>query len=457
MRTPFIKLAGIFLLSVLSGQGVDAQTVLDAYITEGLKNNIVMQQKDIALDKALLSLKIANGMFAPSIGLQGSYTSGNGGRSIALPVGDLLNPVYNTLNKLTDSNQFPEIQNVKQNFFPHNFYDTKVRTSMPIVNTDLVFNKKIRQQQVVLQEYELDIYKRELVRNIKTAYFNYLSAREAVNIYKSALNRGLEGKRVNESLLENGKGLPAYVLRSQSEIENLKTQITDAQNQVQNAQLYFNFLLNRGSEELIETDYNAQAELASVQSNIEQEVSAQNREELKQIREAASLSQTVLKMNKLFWAPKLSGFVDLGSQQSDWKFNSQSRYYLLGVQLDVPLFAGFTNRNKINAAKLDLKNSELNSVLVGQQLNMQTAIAKNTLETAYQSYQSSLKQLEAAQSYQRLIDKGYKEGVNTFIEAVDARNQLTSAQLLVTINQYKVLSAQASVERETASYQLSKN
>jgi outer membrane protein TolC len=54
-----------------------------------------------------------------------------------------------------------------------------------------------------------------------------------------------------------------------------------------------------------------------------------------------------------------------------------------------------------------------------------------------------------------LIEKGYKEGVNTFIESIDARNQLTSAQLLVTINQYRLLSAKASYERETASYELS--
>jgi outer membrane protein TolC len=76
------------------------------------------------------------------------------------------------------------------------------------------------------------------------------------------------------------------------------------------------------------------------------------------------------------------------------------------------------------------------------------------VESAYQNYQSALKQHAAAESYQRLIEKGYKEGVNTFIEAVDARNQLTSAQLLVTINQYRVLIANANLERETASFEL---
>jgi outer membrane protein TolC len=453
MRTPFIKTIFTAVIAIITAASAYSQTALDNYISEGLKNNLVLQQKKISLDKALHTLKIANGMFAPTVALQGNYTSGTGGRSISIPVGDMLNPVYATLNQLTDTDQFPQIENVNQNFFPDNFYDVKVRTSVPIINTDLIYNKKIRQQQTVLQEFETDIYKRELVKNIKVAYFNYLSSKEAVNIYQSALTRAVESKRVNESLLTNGKGLPAYVLRSESEIEIIRAQITDAQNQSQNAQLYFNFLLNRDSEESIESIYNAAPELLAVRESLNTEPVPQQREELKQVRESSSLQENVLKMNKLYWSPRLSGFADVGSQAENWKVNDQSKYFLFGFQLDIPLFAGFTNRSKVSQARLDLKNSELSSSLVEQQLHMSTQIAKNALETSYQSYQSSLKQLEAAQSYQRLIEKGYKEGVNTFIESIDARNQLTAAQLQLTINQYRVLSARANHERETASYE----
>lgn len=450
MRTPFIKLlllsSTVLFLNIQKGA---SQNPLEGYISEGLKNNIVLQQKAIRLDQALLTLKIANGMFLPALALQGNYTSGNGGRNISLPIGDLLNPVYSTLNQLTDGNQFPQIENVNQNFLPNNFYDVKMRVSVPLINTDLLYNKKIQQQQVVLQEFEQEIYKRELIKNIKVSYFNYLSAIEAVNIYQSAIDRALESKRVNESLLANGRGLPAYVLRSESEIENIKAQITDAEKQAHNAKLYFNFLLNRNSDESIDTNF--LIEDATLTAGMLSEPSILQREELKQLREATSLQENVLKMNRLFWSPRLSGFADVGSQYENWKFNDQSKYFLFGFQVDVPLFAGFTNHNKINRARLEVKNSELNYNLANQQLNMRAQMAKNSVENAYQSYQSSLKQLEAAQSYQRLIEKGYKEGVNTFIESIDSRNQLTSAQLLVTISQYRLLSAKADYDRETAS------
>ncbi len=455
MRTPFIKCLKIssFFLILLS-RSVEAQNVLDEYIATGLKNNLVLEQKNISLEKALLSLKIAGGRFLPTVALQGNYTTGDGGRSISFPVGDLLNPVYSTLNQLTQTNQFPQIENVNQNFFPKDFYDAKVRTSMPIFNTDLVYNKKIQQQQILLKEFEVDIYKRELVRDIKTAYFNYLSSQEGIGIYQSALTRALEGKRVNESLLANGKGLPAYVLRSQSEIESIKASLMDAERQAENARLYLNFLLNREGNAEINKGFNPDRLQAQVPDGLMQEGDKKKREELKQVQTLKSLNDDALRMSQLFWSPRLSGFLDLGAQGENMKFTSQSNYYLLGFQIDVPLFAGFTNRHKIEQSKLDIKNTEVSYAIANQQLDMATEMARNKLITSYQNYLSAQKQLEAAQSYQKLIEKGYKEGVNTFIESIDARNQLTSAQFLVNINQYNVLIAEASLERETAGYEL---
>ncbi|GCC52683.1 TolC family protein [Chryseotalea sanaruensis] len=434
-------------------QSLYAQSLED-YIRQGIDSNQVLQQKTVMLNKAMLALKIANGMFAPSVGLIGNYTTGDGGRSIALPVGDLLNPVYATLNQLTTSDQFPQIENVNQNFFPKNFYDVRVRTSMPLINTDLVYNKKIQQQQKLLQEYEVVVYKRELVKNIKTAYYNYLNALEAQGIYQSAMNRALESKRVNESLLTNGKGLPAYVLRAESEIESIKAQATEAEQQVKNAKLYFNFLLNRDSDAPINADFNAVDAVNEVVSTFQSENIAREREELLQLQSAVELNTTVLNMKQAFWMPKLSGFVDLGAQAENLKYNNDANYYLIGLQLDMPLFAGFTNRHRIQQSKLDVRNAELNRSLVASQLKMSTQFARNTVSSAYQNYVSAQKQYEASLSYQKLIDKGYKEGVSTFIESIDARNQLTTTQLLLNINRYKVLIAAANLERETAAYSL---
>lgn len=442
----------VFVLLCTITAKVNAQQLLDNYVEEGFKNNIVLQQKNISLEKAQYALKTAKGLFLPTIEFQGGYQTADGGRNIPLPLGDLLNPVYSTLNQLTSSNKFAMLENQSINFLPKNFYDAKLRTTVPIINPDLAYNKRIVEQQLTLQEYEIQIYKRDLVKNIKIAYYNYLSALQAVDIYKSTLTLATEGLRVNDKLLEGGKGLPAYVLRSKSEVENAKAQVVSAEQQVINARLYFNFLLNRNPEELINLTLNDKDELAKAEGLIVAESIINNREELKALNQVVSINKNMLKMNKQFAVPKLGAFVDLGTQSEGFNFNANTRYYMVGLQLNVPIFAGNRNNFKIKQSNLDVQNSELNSKLVLQQLFLATSTAKNNLRAIYETYQSSLKQLEAASSYQRLIEKGYTAGSNSFIETIDARNQYTNAKLLVNINKYKVLSAMADLERETATY-----
>ncbi|WP_175634243.1 TolC family protein [Pedobacter ghigonis] len=452
MRT---KLFGLLLFSVtVLGSTANAQQLLDAYVAEAFKNNIVLQQKNISLDKAQLALKTARSLYLPTVAFSTTWSTADGGRNIPLPLGDLLNPVYSSLNKLTATNNFPLMENQSINFLPKNYYDAKVRTTVPIINTDLGFNKQISAQQVSLQEFEVQIYKRDLVRSIKTAYYNYQNALQAVDIYKSGLQLANEGLRVNEKLLDGGKGLPAYVLRSKSEVENVNAQLVSAQQQVVNARMYFNFLLNREANENIDANFDNQVDLNKATALIADLSVTGGREELKALDQLININKTALKMNRQFAVPKLGGFVDLGSQSEGFHFNDNTRYYMIGLQLDIPIFTGNRNNFKIKQSNLDLKNAELNASLVAQQLNLSAKTAQNNLKAVYQTYQSSLKQFEAASSYQRLIEKGYKAGTNSFIETIDARNQYTSAQLLVNINRYKVLSAMADVERETATYSI---
>ncbi len=427
---------------------------LQQYIDSALKNNIALQQKSISIEKAMFSLKTAKSLFQPTLALQGSYQTGEGGRSISFPVGDLLNPVYSTLNKLTSSNNFPQISNVETNFFPSNFYDLRVNTVMPIYNKDIQYNKQLQQQQLEIQKTDAEAYKRELVKNIKTAFYNYHAAMRAVTIYENGASLANEGKKVNEKLLANGKGLPAYILRAESEISQLSAQMNDAQKQVESAKMYFNFLLNKGLDEHVDTTMNTEWELQQIKQENALPVSVSGREEIKILGNLVELNNTVLQMNKDYWYPKLNGYLNLGSQSNNWKFNQQSTYYLGGLQLDIPIFNGKRNQYKIRQAELDKQSASNNLKQATQQLNLSANMAKNNLSASLLNYTASQKQLEAASAYQRLIERGYREGVNTYIETLDARNQLINASLLININEFKVLIAAAELERETASYQL---
>jgi outer membrane protein TolC len=159
-------------------------------------------------------------------------------------------------------------------------------------------------------------------------------------------------------------------------------------------------------------------------------------------------------MQEKFNVPKINGYLQLGTQSSEWKFNSKSAYYITGLQIDMPIFNGKRNIRKIQQTKLDIQSASKKYAETEALLKISQAVAWNGLQTAISNQAAATKQLEAATAYQRLIEKGYREGVNTYLETLDARNQVTQSRLLVNVNHFKVLTAQAQLEREQASYPL---
>jgi outer membrane protein TolC len=435
---------------LFTGAPLWGQQILDEYVKQGLDSNIVLRQKTIAYEQAVLALKNARSYFQPSVNLNSSYTTGEGGRFISLPVGDLLNPVYSTLNQLTAGNAFPQIENVEQSFFPRNMYDAHVRTSMPLLNTDVWYGVKISEQQAAIKDAEIALYKRELVRDIKVAYFNYLSATEAVQIYTSALELTERNAKVTASLVANGKAVQAQMLRAESEKAQVTAQLEQARNQQLNAEAWFNFLLNKPLHTAINTNFNTASALARLTTGYDSSQIAR-REELKMLMLSERLSYTASRMQRSYFIPKLSFFIDLGSQSESWKFDNRSRYYLLGIQLDMPLYNGMRNRNNYRSSLLDMRMATYSYQNTQRQLKLAADVAQNNLNAALARWKAATEQQRAAESYYRLISNGYAQGTNPLLELIDARTQLTAAAVQLNVCKYDVLQAQAKLEREIAS------
>ena len=87
-----------------------------------------------------------------------------------------------------------------------------------------------------------------------------------------------------------------------------------------------------------------------------------------------------------------------------------------------------------------------------KKLAMGANISLNRLNGAWSQYLAAQRQVEAAAAYHRLINKGYLEGVHTFLEKLDASNQYTNAQLQLNLSELNILSALAQLERDEATY-----
>jgi len=381
----------IAVLLLLCFADVRAQDgILDGYIRQGLENNLVVQAGDFSLQKAMNALKVARSMYRPSLSFEASYTTATGGRSTDLPVGDMLNPVYSTLNQLTGNPVFPQIGNQTINFLPKNYYDAHFRATMPIVNVDIGHNRRINEKLVRMQGLHLEIYKRELVRDIKMAYYNYQSASAVLGIHRSGLQLAQESKRTNQKLLEAGRGLPAYVARAEAEMAQAEGKVREAEQQQSNARYYFNALLNRAAEEAIGTDADTVPQIDHPTPH------GEHREELDLLAGQVEVQEEATRMARQFLVPKLNAFADFGSQAERMRFDRQSQYLMFGLQLSVPLYQGYRNKLKISDSKISVAQSRNQLAQARQQIELSVQIANEEVLTALKNRETAKRQAEAA-------------------------------------------------------------
>ncbi len=423
-----------------------AQNKLETYIQTGLKNNEVIRQHNFDINKSMYALKEARALFYPTVSLNGSYTKAEGGRTIDIPIGDMLNPVYSTLNQITNSNAFPMLENQSVLINPDNFYDAKIHTTMPLLNFEIIYNKRIKTQQTTLQKIELEIYQRELVKEIKIAYYKYLQSVEGIKIYEDALALVKENQRVNQALFKNEKINRTAVLRSDNEVIRIQANLETARQSSNNARSYFNFLLNQKLDTAIETDQNEAPPIEVLSEN------TQNREELQKLTQAKEINENVSKLTNSYWLPKVSGFADFGIQDFDFEADKNSRYYFAGVGLEWNIFSGNKNKWKLKQVEEDSKKIISQTDNVKQQLLLQFQVSQNNLKSALEQFYADKNQKQSAKKYNDDITKLYKEGQAIYIELLDAQNQWVNAQLNTNISLYNSWIAFAELERANATF-----
>jgi len=435
-------------LPIVGVQAVNAQSRLDEYIQAGLASNQSIKQQTFVLEKNVYALKEAKSMFLPEVSFSTTYTKADGGRTIDVPVGDLLNGAYATLNQLTGSNSFPKLQNQHILINPDNFYDARFRTTLPILNAELTYNKRIKQQQVDLQKDDVLLYKRELVKEIKTAYYNYLKAINATSIYESSLRLVEEGLRINTKLYDNSKVNRTAVIRSQNEVSRINASLIATRKTAESARYYFNFLLNRPLTDSILSDditaLPAQDQLSGDNVN--------GREELSKLRIAKDINSNLNGLARSYLIPKVGTYLDLGSQAFNWKFNQQSRYYFWGISLEWNLFASGKNSYKIKQTIADHEALASQTDYVRQQLLTELKVRQADMQSAIAQYDAAQTQLKTSQTYYGDMLKLYKEGMAIYIELLDAQNQLIDAQLHANIALFDTWVAHTAIERANASF-----
>lgn len=429
--------------------------VLDGYVNEGLQQNLQLKQAKLELEKSQTDLAIARSYFLPQVTASSAYTLANGGRTIEVPVGDLMNPVYQAINHLTatnpipgDETQFPQIANSKEQFLPNNFHDTKLRIAQPLFNSDIYFGYKAQKELLTVQQAKVKALENEMRLLIRNAYYNYLQSEEVIAIYKSALGLTSELVKLNTTLVANDKVTRDVLLTSQFEASKIEKQLADAEKNRASAEAYFNYLLNRPYNSEIKRDPALAIQVSNPAVDSAIQNSVRNRHEIKQLQGAMRAGEMAKRQAVAAqYLPKVGVGADLGYQGFGYQFNPDQRYALAQFNLSWDLFKGFEKKARTRKAHVDQQILEAQFNQTKQWIELEVVNATNDLTAAQAGLETADAGLKSAERAYQIVHARYREGQALLIELLDAQNKLTSALLSKTISQYEWLKKEAAFQK----------
>ncbi|MFD1144841.1 TolC family protein [Larkinella insperata] len=446
------------MLAIISrpgaAQSVEAPSViLDAYLQEGLQNNLALKQESLEIGRVTESINQARALFYPRLTFNPTYSVAAGGRRLQFPVGDMLNPVYATLNQLTGAERFPtNIPNVNELLAPNNFHDTKLNVQYAIFNSDLQYNYLIQKDLLTAQEARKRVVENELRYTIAAAYYQYLQTLDAVRIFENSRNVLRELARLNEKLVSNNVATKDAVTSARYEISKIDQQLANADKNRQTAKAYFNFLLNRDLTADIQADSLLTRSLPAAPPALTalQQTALQGRQELKQLGGSLRAAQNAVKLNEAsIKLPSVYVGGSTGFQGFGYTFANQA--YVVGqVGLSWDLFKGYEKRSKVQQAKIQTELVQTRLTEVEKQIQLQVLQAYYDLDAANESLAASQTGLANAEQTFRLIDSKYRNGQALLVEYLRFQNDRQTAQIQQVLARYDVLTKRAALDRATA-------
>ncbi|MFY7908827.1 MAG: TolC family protein, partial [Emticicia sp.] len=448
-----MKKLSIYLLFVSFGAfaqagSVPSSPILESYIQEGLKQNLGLKQERLELLKSAENITQAKANFMPKVTFNPNYTLAAGGRRLEFPIGDLLNPVYSTLNQLTKTNNFPQVENVNQLLAPNNFHDTKLSFQYPIFNTDIRYNLLIQRDLLSAQEAKKRVLENEIRYSITTAYLQYLQTLEAQKIFDASRKLLTDFVKLNEKLVGNNVATKDVIYSAEYEVSKLDQQVAVLDKNRQSVQVFLNYLMNRdfSAEIVADTNLVSAPILASNLAELKADA-LNNRQELSQLRTNIKVSETAIKLQEMnAIRPQVFVGGSTGFQGFGYTFKNQA--YIIGqIGLSWDLYHGYEKKSKIQQAKIQKNILDAKFEEVQKQIQLQISQAYFELEAAKKALNTAKDGTVKAEKYFKIVESRYRNGQAIMIEYLRASNEVITARLQESVARYDILVKQAALDK----------
>ncbi|NIV72270.1 MAG: TolC family protein, partial [Calditrichae bacterium] len=322
----------------------------------------------------------------------------------------------------------------------------------------ILYNYNIKKNLARAREAERNAFKRQLVAEIKTAYFGYLKAVQIEHLLNETAILLRENLRVSKSLYRNHKATEEVVFRAQAELSELKQQKAEAGKGRELTAAYFNFLLNRPLDEsIIEVADSTLGSLKDIDLAEAENRALAHREEFEQLQRSINAASNNVSVAKTEYLPGISFVFDYGIQGESYRFSKEADFWMASVVLQWNLFNGFQDKAKVQQARLEEQKLKTKQRELQKQILLKVREAHHNLKVARRTVIATNERLNSAKKSFQIVNKKYSQGMAPQIEYLDARTSFTNAGVNQIIARYDLQIRLAEFERVIADYPLQKN
>jgi outer membrane protein TolC len=394
------------------------ELTLDEAIELGLSNNASVKSARLAVDAAEAGASSAKASNYPSLSVGAAYTHLFG------------NQKSETTGLYQSSSDPVSLSaDLSQNITTFG----KVRTSI-----------RLAQENVSSSVLDYEEERRALIVNIKRAFYQFLLAREVLSVQQESLAYKEDALVMACERYEAGLAPEYEVLQAESDLESFRPDLIDAQNQVAYAGLAVLDIL--GIDRDGEVDISLVGSLdeplsldVTRESLVRQALSESYT--LRQQRQAISLQQVQVDLNRAQKRPSITGFASYALESGFYPQTGEAEYrdgnawdgdLTAGVSVQVLLSSLFPwsgeNADVTQSERtLEKLSVELDGLRSSVRLAVQNALL--ALDKQESKISSGRKAVQLAQRLYESARERYNNGLITSLEFQDAQVDLNSAQL----------------------------
>lgn len=434
-----------------------APAAAERYVKQAFADNLALQSQSLDVTAARSRLAATQGARQPRLDLLARYTRADGGRTIDIPSGDLINPAYSALNSLLTAAgrpaSFPVVNNLSIPLLREREQETKLRLSAPLFNSELTRWTSSRQSAVAAASAQHTAARRELRFGVLAAYYTVLRAQATEQILAGSIELTGEALRTARVLFSVDKATEDRVLRAEADDLAVKQQLADATRDRVSALATFNALLHRPLDAAVETP--SADELSALTATLLAADAAsaaipESREELVALRAAATEATEAEAAVRARQRPTFSFVADGGIQGSHYRTGPGANYAQASLVGEWNLWDGHQRAGDLEVARSTRRKVELRLESVREQLAVEFRTASSELAAARAAFPTADRRTAAATRAFELVAARDREGLVNQLAFLDARQSLTAARLNLEITRQRLFLAAARLDRVLA-------